>query len=402
LQALVLGARLAHLTAVRRFLHLLATVSLLTVTAPSVARAYDNHFTHPWITRQAAERLVAAYPGQYDEILQYIDDVAWGARDEDNFLLDGDDDIMTLRVMRHFFRPTDGRGLTWGDRLFPSSYDWCAVESEQNAWDWFDGMRQYRQGDKRAAYETLGHVVHLIQDATVPAHTHLDDHGPPDGDDYEDWVAEQFDGDELHSRLPLPANGAPIPQFTDPWDGWQQTAWASYRRNLYRGDLSDPDGGATGAIAEMYPDLHWSFWSENWTIGDPAVGDLGSDFFEHEPGLYYFKNAEHAPLLDKAAFDPYSHGMGSEPLGPSGGVPMVEAFARDLIPVAVLHTAGMMKLYLDRAYAQAPELPETPEPDPEPASSTDGGCSVGEGTAPTPFALLLFVLVALPFARRKP
>lgn len=346
--------------------------TLVAVTAlPGLAHAYDQHWAHPWMTRMAAERLVAAYPGQYDELLEYLDDVAYGSREEDDFLRDGDDDPTTLRVMRHFYRPTDELGLTYGGRLFPSSYEWAAIPSEGNEWDWGDGLRQYRKGELARAYTTLGHIVHLIQDATVPAHTHLDQHGPPSGDDYEDYVTSQMIS-ETESLLPVPPAGAPIPEFPDPWEAWQATAWASYQANLFGGDLSDQDA-PSGEIAVMFPDLHWSWLSENWVISEPDVGALGSDWFEEADG-FYFKNAEHAP---------------------AGGRPMVEEFADELIPIAILHTAAVMKLFLDQAYAQEPELPE--EPPVVPAQESAGCAASGRAGSPL---LILFALLAL-FARRR-
>jgi hypothetical protein len=375
---------LAHSPPVRR------TAPALTLLAatllPAVAQGYSRHYTHPWLTREGAKLLVATYPGTYDELLDYLDEAAFGSMDEDNFILDGDTDPTTMRVMRHFYRPTDERGLTYGERPFPSSYEWSAIPNDTNTWDWGDGLRRYRQGDTAAAYETLGHVVHLVQDLTVPAHTHLDDHGSLNGDDYEKHV-ESMCRSETSCDLPVPAVGTAIPELGDAWEAWQATAWASYSRNLYAGDLSD-QAAARGVIAEMYPSLSWSWFSESWNIDEPPVGSLGSDFFEEAPGLFYFKNTEHAPAVDKV-------GLGDAMSVNTDGATMVQGFARDLVPLAILHTAAVMKLFLDEAYAQAPELPE-PEPEPEPAASA-GGCSVGGrggAAAASPLVLALFMVIA--------
>lgn len=370
----------------------LAAVTLVAAAAP--ARGYDNQRTHRYITRQAAERLVAAYPGQYDELLEYLDDVAAGAELEDDPLLDGDDDPTTLRVMRHFFRPTDGVGLTMVGRQFPSSYEWAIVPSEGNVWGWDDGLAHWRRGEKADAYRALGQVVHLIQDATVPAHTHLDIHGPPDGDDYEDYCKTQIT-DEFTSVLPLPPAGAPIPLFASPYDAWMATASASYHRNLYPGDLSDTTA-AQGVIALMFPALEFHWFFEEWRIGDPAVGSLGADFLEEQPGWFYFKNAEHPAAIDRVGLD------GGDLAQNDTGAPMVALFARDLIPLAVLASAGVMKLYLDQAQA----LPiDPPAGDDEPAPPAEDledapGCAVTPG-ARGPFALLVLAFAVALSKRRK-
>ncbi|RMH39506.1 MAG: hypothetical protein D6689_16410 [Deltaproteobacteria bacterium] len=357
-------------------------------SAPPRAAAYDNHFTHRWITRQAAALLAAAYPGRYDELVAYVDAVAAGADHEDDLILDGDDDPTTLRVMRHFFRPTDGAGLFMNGRQFPNSYEWAIVPSDENAWDWSDGIAAYARGDVEEAYFVLGHVVHLIQDATVPAHTHLDVHGPPNGDDYEAWCTAQMT-DEFTSALPLPPPGAAIPEFADPLDAWMATASASYWRALYPGTLVGTER-AEGVLADMFPSIRWSWLSEQWTISEPPVGALDEDFFEHEPGYFYFKNAEYAARVDRAAFDPRDpRAARFEPN--AAGAPMTELLARDLVPVAILHSAGVMKLYLDEAYAAAPD--GEPPPDPTPAPAASGCRAAGTGSAGAAWLAVLLAVI---------
>jgi MYXO-CTERM domain-containing protein len=371
---------------VRRGICLIATAAVLLSAAP--ASAYDHKHTHRWITRQAARLLMEAYPGRYDELAAFVDRVADGAEHEDDLFLDGDDDPSTLRVMRHFYRPVDELGLTMNGQLFPSSYEWTVVGRPDNAWDWRDGIAAYAAGDKDEAYFVLGHVVHLVQDLTVPAHAHLDIHGPPAGDDYEAYCSSQMI-DEHTSMLPLPPAGAAIPAFASAHQAWQRTAQASYWRNLYPGRFVG-EQTADGVIAEMFPSVAWSWARQTWTIGTPAVGDLGEDFFEDEPGHYYFKNAEHPAAVDRAGLDVFA--PQNVALAPNtAGASMTELMARDLIPVAVLHTAGVMKLYLDEAHQLEPE----PEPEPEPTDSA-AGCGVGGGSPsallPVLVALLLFVV----------
>ena len=199
-----IGPQLAGVAGVVPFrFTLLLIVGALMATAP--AAAYDNWFTHRWLTEQAAQLLIAEEPTRYAELSAHVQEVADGASDENDPLLDGDDDPLTLRVHRHFFRPTDGAGLSWWGYQFPSSFEWGVIENGTNEWDWVDGIAAYRTGDKARAYRTLGHVVHLVEDLSVPAHTHLDIHGPPGGDSYENYCAGKME-DARTSTLPgLPA-----------------------------------------------------------------------------------------------------------------------------------------------------------------------------------------------------
>ncbi len=370
---------------------LLISAAVLLSAAP--ADAYDHKHTHRWLTRQAAQLLVQAYPGQYDELLEYIDEVAAGAEHEDDLFVDGDNDPQTLRVMRHFYRPVDGAGLSMYGQTFPTSYQWAIEGSEANEWDWNDGMVAWRAGDRDEAYFVLGHVVHLIQDLTVPAHTHLDVHGPPSGDDYETYCTRQMI-DELSSNLPLPPAGAAIPEFDSAYQAWQATALASYHRTLYPGRIIGTER-VEGVLAGMFPALHWSWFSENWTISDPPVGDLDEDFFEDEPGYFYFKNAEHPAAIDRVGFD-VNDPAAAQFVANADGATMTELMARDLVPIAVLHTAGVMKLYLDEAHAQRPD----PEP-PVEQQDESSGCGVAARARGGGFGCSLPILLVLFAIRRR-
>jgi len=360
---------------------------------PATSSAYDHQHTHRWLTRMAIERLLAAYPDRYPELVAYLERVVAGSEHEDDLILDNDGDPTTFRLQRHFYRPTDGAGLTMSGKTFVSSYQWGILPSDQNPWAWDDAMAAWQRGDLDEAFFALGHVTHLIEDLTVPAHVHLDVHGPPDGDDYEDYCSSMTSS-EYDSLLPLPPEGAPIPDFQSPYHAWQATANASFYRNLYAGDLSDTSA-PTGRIAEMFPSLSWSWFSEQWSISDPPVGSLGSDFWEELPGYYYFKDTEHAAAVDVAEFDPAD--PRASRFATSGGAPMVELMARDLIPVAVLDAAGVIKMFLD----QAGPPPSTDPTDPtDPNDGEAAGCSAGGAAAPwLLLAALLLVRRRTPCAR---
>jgi MYXO-CTERM domain-containing protein len=147
----------------------------------------------------------------------------------------------------------------------------------------------------------------------------------------------------------------------------------------------------------MFPALAWSWFFEDWRISDPAVGRLGRDFFEEAPGWFYFKNAKHAAEVDFVDYDPREPAL-SRVGANDDGLTMVEGFARDLIPIAILHTAGVMKLYLDEAYAHRGQpAPEEPLADPPDAA----GCAATGPAADGSLALLLLSLVLFAAYRRR-
>jgi MYXO-CTERM domain-containing protein len=361
---------------------------------PARAHAYEPRETHRWLTRMAAEHLVRAYPGTYDELLDYVDVVAEGAEHEDNFFLDGDDDPETLRVMRHFFRPTDGAGLALGEgERFPSSLEW-ALPNDLNAWHWGNGIAAYASGDKNEAYFVLGHIVHLVQDLTVPAHTHLDIHPPPFGDDFENYAKSMMLG-EFDSLLPVPPADAPVPAFENLETAWLATANASFWRNRYPGNLRDPDAPG-GVIVNMFPsiEMHWFF--DTWHIPEPQVGFLDTSFFEdaEEPGWFYFKNLKKPARVDRMAFDPSEPGDLSGLEANVDEVPMVELLARDLVPLAIVHSAGVMKLYLDEAFAKSSG--DAGDDQPRPGSKDAvAGCATAQGGGSGALALLAIALYPL-------
>lgn len=130
------------------------------------------------------------------------------------FFIDGtrrEDDVP--RWMNHFYDPIKNRGLSYDAAIGPSSNlgtwvaskEWVNNSENQNQakykvpatiasiltaiqqrrideitsetnFTWDKALRLYIQGDKEGAMFALGHVVHLIQDLSVPDHTRNDPH----------------------------------------------------------------------------------------------------------------------------------------------------------------------------------------------------------------------------------
>jgi len=75
--------------------------------------------------------------------------------------------------------------------------------SSPTDFSWDRAVYEYVHGDRERAIKTLGHILHLVQDSTSPAHVRNDDHLM--GDPYEDFTRGMSPADDLHiveSNLP--------------------------------------------------------------------------------------------------------------------------------------------------------------------------------------------------------
>jgi len=134
--------------------------------------------------------------------------------EEKSWLIQGsiDEDTPT-RCLNHLYDPIFNKTWTfWGiEYLYPAltAKDWAQNPIAQALYDplytaslgpisrspvfsnanfsWQKAIYSYVKGDKKSAYLALGHILHLIEDMTVPAHTREDAHPPIiDSDIYED------------------------------------------------------------------------------------------------------------------------------------------------------------------------------------------------------------------------
>ena len=141
--------------------------------------SYNDTITHPALT----DNIVDVYNENFDLKLsgQEKEWIKQGSIAEDT----------PTRWMNHFYNPVSGGGLfgylpskDWAQNSFFQSIEFGGNQT------WEKALDSYVKNDKRSAFFALGHVLHLIEDATVPAHTRLDIH--PTGDPYESWVRDNI------------------------------------------------------------------------------------------------------------------------------------------------------------------------------------------------------------------
>src|SRR3989344_1282397 len=172
-------------------------------------KGYDDKTTHPGLTNE----IVDFYNASFDVKL---------TSEEKEWIVQGSiDEDIPPRWINHFYDPIYNEGwkaenlgtvppptLRSISKIFlninteiVSSKQWVHDEFLQvryagyggnNTWE--NAIRQYANGNKKEAYYILGHVLHLLEDKTVPDHTRNDTHAHEgstvtgdEGSPYEDY-----------------------------------------------------------------------------------------------------------------------------------------------------------------------------------------------------------------------
>ena len=146
----------------------------------SRAFSYDSNIAHPNIADLAAR----LYNGSAEEKLTG-EEIGWlrqGAIDED----------VPFRWVNHFYDPINNIGFKGA---YLKAGNWAQDPEMQKSYSlgdysWQRVIDDYQKGDKKRAFVGLGHIIHLISDMSVPAHTRNDVHIV--GDSYEQFVKNNF------------------------------------------------------------------------------------------------------------------------------------------------------------------------------------------------------------------
>jgi hypothetical protein len=201
------------------FFYLSIPLLLVYIDAGKAAGYSGN--VHMELTKKTYSLFRAAYP----DIHVTTDEEAssWkGSYNEDAGALIKINDIgIGSRYFNHFYDPTNGNGLTHELYCAPyalvlgiypvDSITWAlspevqsnskhTVEGENKAdYSWPTALQKAKEGDWLYAYAVVGHILHLLQDLTVPAHTRNEPH--PLGDLYEKWVKKNFQNNQIWENI---------------------------------------------------------------------------------------------------------------------------------------------------------------------------------------------------------
>ena len=237
----------------------------VTASAHAEDPVEDQH--NPVVHMAIARLAYRLYVSQYDggELGRYIGDyssdqpppghdtVVAGAFEEDKPRKSPFGDAAP--VMRHFWdlRLGDARGLAGFDSSvnraqkfwtggfgLDGGYDehWSTNDGALRGTMGRGAVELHARGEKGKAYWYLGHIAHLIQDLTVPAHAHLWPH-PAKMDAYEHYVKARY-----RERTGVP--GGAVESFATPYELFRRTGEITlrYDAGVGSGPLKGKDGTA--------------------------------------------------------------------------------------------------------------------------------------------------------------
>ena len=162
----------------RKSLIFLTLVSFLFL--PLFVSAYKPETTHKGLTNDIIKLYEYNYSSKFTE--EEKNSIEKGAVDEDN----------GTRALNHFYDPVYNKGVALTSKDWAGNTQVQAVASGSylaglgNAtqgyfssatdYSWDRAIYEYAHGNKNRGLESLGHILHLIEDATVPDHTRDDPH----------------------------------------------------------------------------------------------------------------------------------------------------------------------------------------------------------------------------------
>ena len=190
---------------------------------------------------------------------------------------------------KHFWDPDAPNGGNYNKGLdFPSQYDSSYTIAQ---FYWSNYVIPYYDSNKSKSYYYLGRVVHLLEDATVPAHVHLDQHATND-DSYEDFMPSKKDNKSIWGEQ----NKRNFEHFNG----------EDYIDKFYRQESLYWDDNVKSNASGLFK-LFWFtaqkteyYASDNWdaTTNDGVSGTYIDNYYSHENGdLYYFPGGEHNQYL---------------------------------------------------------------------------------------------------------
>jgi hypothetical protein len=151
-------------------------VALMLALYPALVFGYSDDITHPILSREAIKLFETSVGQTFSATEKQV--IINGTVEEDS----------GVRWLEHFYDPINNRGLSNG--RFATSKQWAhGQNSVGNDYTWETAIYDYAYGNKQQGLKALGHILHLLQDKTVPDHTRDDAH--PLGCTYESYAKTQ-------------------------------------------------------------------------------------------------------------------------------------------------------------------------------------------------------------------
>jgi hypothetical protein len=163
---------------------LIFTKEVQTQEGPVKYPGRGRRYVHQPITEHAGSLLRDIEDGKYRELYDYSrrgEEISNGSGNEDDRLM--------LRPHHHCYNPLTKLGKPWheddhedyivdpAENRPLSALEWAIGEEDCECWvspnefDWQDALYYFlEKGDKEEGYLRLGHVLHLLQDVSLPPH----------------------------------------------------------------------------------------------------------------------------------------------------------------------------------------------------------------------------------------
>ena len=308
------GKRALYATIVAIFLFLFGIFGS-DIFGPEPALGYDSNIAHPNIVELAAQ----VYNAKFNPDLT-AEQIGWmkqGAIEEDT----------PTRWLNHFYDPINDRGLLFNNIRYQSSKKWAQDPFNQQNFSmgdnsWQKAFLYYYKANEKDAFITLGHTLHLIADASVPAHTRDDPH--PTGDSYEQFVKTNWDK--------LVPDIKKLSQFqkVDSLEGAFDSVAKFSNGNFFSADTIESknyDYPIKGDIKEIETDAGFDAYYKN------KNGD----------NLLVWKSSRSKNWKDNFVLD-----TKQAPLNNT----ILTSYSQNLLPKAVGYTAGVIRLFIEQAEDQ--------------------------------------------------
>ena len=271
------------------FILFLTTAIIGSVVFYDEAFSYDTDTAHPFLTREAVELFNQNAENKISE--EEIEWIVQGAIEEDT----------PIRWMNHFYDPNKQKGL-FG---FSSAKDWTKQNIKQSFYPkgnqtWQKAVDLYVDGKKEEAFIALGHILHLIEDMAVPAHTRDDPHAL--GDPYESWVEEngvkEFDGISVSEFDNIDIFFDSLSEYSNKYFLSKDTIDESLLKNLKT---------KTVFLDDKIIDCHL-FYDSNGN--EFCIISSDKNFINSEKVVYYFTEINHSGYYSLLAPKAISYGAG--------------------------------------------------------------------------------------------
>lgn len=317
------------------------------VLFPFPVYSYSETTTHPALT----DEIVDFYNLFFDKEIT-SEEKEWvvrGSIDEDTF----------PRYVNHFYDPVYQKGWIG---VGASSKEWgrsSAAQSRRasqlasvinvangailtlNDFSWERGIKEYAKGNRQYAFLALGHVLHLLEDSSVPEHTRNDTHiagNHHTNSPYEDW-AKKFARSTFHVTQELQSQGVRPKRLGSYDEYFDQIAWYSNRYFFSEDTI----------LLKKYslPTIHKKALGIN-SRGNNVLFAYGKDESDSEFLLAILKG------------DITWRNLGEKRTGTLSDLIILSAYWSRLAPKAITYGAGLTRLFIEEGERAKVELAKNP------------------------------------------